>query len=367
MLTHLHIKGFKSLCDAEVRLGRMNVLVGANGAGKSNLIAFFRLLNEMMGQRLQIHIGVSGRAQTILSYGPKQTPQLAATLKFEMDGAENEYSMQLAHAAGDTLVFADETLRYRKTDQANPIEKSLGAGQLETRIGDAADTGDQVAKVFRYLLSRCRVYHFHDTSSTARVRQHCYIGDSRFLIPDAGNLAAVLYKLKSDADPMQYHRIVKHIRLLAPYFDDFDLEPAGPEKKDIILNWKEIGTDQVFGPHQLSDGTLRSICLITLFLQPVDSTPDLIIVDEPELGLHPYALNVIASVMKQAAMKTQVMISTQSPGLLDHFDRDDVVIVQKGSNGTSFSRPDPEALEAWLEEYTLGEIWEKNVFGGGPF
>jgi predicted ATPase len=179
-------------------------------------------------------------------------------------------------------------------------------------------------------------------------------------------LAAFLLRLRDTNGGKAYKRIVTTLRLVAPFFDDFELEPAGPNKKDVILNWRDRDSDQVFGPHQLSDGTLRAACLITLLLQPEDELPDLIVVDEPELGLHPYALNVIASLFKKASHHTQVLIGTQSSSFLDNFDPEDVVVVNREGRESSFARLDPAILEAWLDEYTLGEVWEKNVIGGGP-
>jgi predicted ATPase len=185
-------------------------------------------------------------------------------------------------------------------------------------------------------------------------------------MPDAGNLAAVLLRLRDMNDGSAYKRILSTIRLIAPFFDDFDLEPAGLNKRDIILNWRDKGSDQVFGPHQLSDGTLRAMCLVTLLMQPEDDLPDLIVVDEPELGLHPYALNVIASLFKKASHHTQVLIGTQSASFIDNFDVEDVIVVNREGKDSQFTRPDPAVLEAWLDEYSLGEVWEKNVIGGGP-
>jgi predicted ATPase len=185
-------------------------------------------------------------------------------------------------------------------------------------------------------------------------------------MPDAGNLAAFLLRLCETNGGSAYKRIVKTICLIAPFFDQFDLEPAGPNKKEVILNWWEKGSDQVFGPHQLSDGTLRAICLVTLLMQPEDELPDLIIVDEPELGLHPYALNLVASLFKKASHHKQVLISTQSTSFLDNFDPEDVIVVNRKGKESEFERPDPIKLESWLQEYSLGEVWEKNVIGGGP-
>jgi len=366
MLKRVILNGFKSIKIMDIELHDLNVLIGANGAGKSNLVSFFKMLNEMMAGRLQEYIGASGRAQSLLHFGPKVTSQLKACLEFEVENGKDTYTMRLFHAAGNTLVFAEEMLSFLQTGYPSPKTVSLGSGHQETRIGESAEAGEKTAKVFRNLLNHCRVYHFHDTSPTARVRQHCYIGDNRWLMHDAGNLAALLYRLRNEDNGSAYHTIVRTIRLIGPFFDDFDLEPTGPNKQEIILNWREKGSDQVFGPHQLSDGTLRAICLVTLLLQPEDELPDLVIVDEPELGLHPYALNVIAALFSKASHHTQVLISTQSSTFLNNFDPKDVIVANREGMESQFTRLDPTKMEAWLEEYSLGEVWEKNVIGGGP-
>lgn len=364
MLRRMVLKGFKSIKEMDLEMRPLNVLIGANGAGKSNLVSFFKMLNEMMAGRLQQYIATSGRAQSLLHFGPKVTPQLEAQLEFDVDNGVDTYALRLFHAAGDTLVFAEETLSFLKTGYTKPQLIALGAGHEETRIGLEADKGDLTARFFRHLLNRCRVYHFHDTSSTARARQYGYIGDSRWLMHDAGNLAAFLFRLREENGGAAYKRIVSTIRVIAPFFDDFNLEPV--DQKDIILNWRNKGSDQVFGPHQLSDGTLRAMCLVTLLMQPENELPELIIVDEPELGLHPFALNVIASLFKKASHHSQVLISTQSSSLLDSFDPEDVVTVDLEGEESRLKRLDAAALETWLEDYSLGEVWEKNVIGGGP-
>lgn len=347
----------------ELELRPINVLIGANGAGKSNFVAFFKLINELMGGRLQQYIGATGRAESNLHFGPKKTLQLEAEMEFEVDNGTDVYRMRLVHAAGDSLIFAEETLSFRGIGYSQPKIVSLGVGHQETRIADRAAEDDPAAKTLKHLMDRCRVYHFHDTSPTARIRQYGYVGHNRPLMPDAANLAAVLYELKSGNETV-YRRIVTTIRQVAPFFEDFDLEPTGA--KDIILNWRHRESDLVFGPHQLSDGTLRAICLIALLLQPKDNLPYLIVVDEPELGLHPYALNVIASLFQAASQHMQVVVSTQSGAFLDAFEPEGIVVVERNGEATEFSRPHAEKLDAWMEDYSLGEIWEKNVIGGGP-
>jgi predicted ATPase len=284
-------------------------------------------------------------------------------LKFQTNGWVHVYRASLSHAAGDGLVFAEETVETTRDDGSESSPRiDLRSGHLETRIPREIAKGTPGDRAADYLRSWPRAYHFQDTSATARVRQYGYIGDCISLLPDAGNLAAVLYRLR-EVDEPAYRRIVGVIRLIAPYFDDFDLAPEG---RDIILNWRERGWDQLLGSHQLSDGTLRAMCLATLLLLPENQQPDMIVVDEPELGLHPYALKIVADLFQKVAKHKQVLVSTQSSAFVDEFDPEDVIVVDRGAEGSTFTRLDPETLAAWLDEYTLGEIWEKNVVGGGP-
>lgn len=363
-LRRLQLNGFKSIKEMDIKLESLNILIGGNGAGKSNLISFFKMLNEMMAERLQQYIGASGRAQSLLYFGPKTTLQIEAELEFEVDRGVDTYIMRLFHAAGDTLIFAEETLEFLETGYEVPRTDCLGAGYQETQIHKAADNGMETARVLRYLLNRCRVYHFHDTSPTSGVRQSSYVGDNRWLMPDAGNLAALLLRFREKSEGRVYQRIVKTIQLFAPFFGDFVLESDMSQR--IMLNWQSRSSDRVFGPHQLSDGTLRAICLVTLLLQPEDELPELIIVDEPELGLHPYALNIVADLFKKASLHTQILISTQSSALLDNFEPEDIIVVDLEHGASKFRRLDEHELDVWLDEYSLGEIWEKNVIGGGP-
>lgn len=369
-ITSITIRGFRSIKEATLEFRPLNVLIGANGAGKSNLISFFKMMNEITAGRLQQYIATTGRATANLHFGPKVTPQMEAALNFKVKNAVDTYRMRLFHVANDSLIFAEEHLSFLTKGYPKPKEVSLGrGGHAETLIGDTASKGEQTAKTtartLLYLLNSCRVFHFHDTGPTARIMQYCYIDDSRWLMHDAGNLAAVLYRLQLQNETA-YRRIVATVKQVAPFFDDFVLEPTGPSKREIMLNWRNRESDLVFGPHQLSDGTLRAICLISLLMQPAEELPHLIIVDEPELGLHPYALSVIASLFQSASHHAQVLLSTQSSEFLNHFDVEDIVIVERDGESSKFVRPNAEELKDWLQDYSLGEIWTKNVIGAGP-
>ncbi len=364
-LTRIEISGFKSIRSVDLELGPLNVLIGANGSGKSNLVAHFRLLNFMTTESLQDYVARSGGASSLLHYGPKRTPQMESTLHFVCEGTDNTYHIRLVHGAGDVLFFAEEGITFHKPGFPCPKEEVLGGGHKETLLNAAADEGNATARFMRFLLRHCQVFQFHDTSEAARIRSKTYIQDNRFLRSDAGNLAAYLYMLRQ-TEPQHYKRIVETLRQVAPFFDDFDLAPSKLDPETIMLNWRERGSDYLFGPHHLSDGTLRAMALITLLLQPESELPSLIIVDEPELGLHPFALGILASLLRSVAQERQVLVATQSAQLVDYFEPDDVIVAERQGDGSTFRRQGREALKEWLETYSLSELWEKNVIGGTP-
>ena len=134
----------------------------------------------------------------------------------------------------------------------------------------------------------------------------------------------------------------------------------------IRLEWLHVGSDAYFDASSLSDGSLRFIALATLLLQPESLRPPVVLLDEPELGLHPFAITLLASMLKHAAVDSQIIVATQSPVLLDHFEPEDVLVAERVNRATKLSRLDDDKLHAWLEDYSLGQLWEKNEFGGRP-
>jgi predicted ATPase len=242
----------------------------------------------------------------------------------------------------------------------------LGGGHQESKVSpNAGVERPAIVEVYK-MLGLPRVYHFHDTSPTAGLHQTTYVNDLARLQPHAENLAAVLRRL-SLQEPFYYRRIVKAINLVAPWFRDFEIEPfETKEGTRVALHWRGEDPDYVLKSFQLPDGGIRAIALITLLLQPKASMPRILLIDEPELGLHPFVLNAIAGLIRAAALECQIILGTQSQALVDHFEPQDIVVVEREKEGTTFARLDPERLQDWLEEYSLGELWEKNVIGGGP-
>lgn len=355
-LARLTVRGFKSISALEeFALERLNVLIGANGAGKSNFIGLFRMLAEMLDGRLQLYVKSEDGPDALLFGGRKRTRQLEVELYF----GKNGYSFALT-PAGEQLVFAKEQT-YFDGDYATS-RPSLGSGHVEARLPSLE--ADRIAAYVLPAVRSWRVFHFHDTSASAPVRHAQPVRDNLKLKPDASNLAPFLRMLR-EKHPNHYGSIVSTIRMVAPFFGDFVHRADIGER--VELEWREVhDPDTPRGPRQLSDGTLRFICLATLLLQPPPLLPDAILVDEPELGLHPYALVVLGSLLRQASQHTQIVVSTQSVELVNQFEPKDIVVTERHGGGSVLRRLEGDRLHDWLEEYSLGELWKMNVVGGRP-
>jgi predicted ATPase len=328
-LDYITIKGFKSIASIEkLALRPINVVIGPNGSGKSNFIGVFELLHEILDERLKDYVTVAGGAEKILHFGSKVTREIVFGLSF----AHGQHGFRLRPTADDELYLYGGKF-------------AAGSAPLESLTW--------------------RIYHFDDTSTSSLMRKTAKLDDNRFLRPDGANLPAFLYLLR-EKYPASYGLIVHTVQRVAPFFEDFRLAPLQLKPDDIKLEWRHRKSDQYFDASSLSDGTLRFIALATLFLQPERFRPSVILVDEPELGLHPYALEVLAALVRQASVTNQVIVSTQSSLLLDHFQPEDVLVADRMDGGTQLTRLESTQLAKWLEDYSLGQLWEKNELGGRP-
>jgi len=349
----ISISGYKSIRELlDFPLSNLNVLIGANGAGKSNFIGVFRLLAEIAEQNLQVYVQTQGGPDALLHFGRNKTDVLRGSLCSLGNpySCVDDYSFELVPTNDNRFIFITE--RYNSAFYGS-------AGHDESKL----ISGVHKSLSFAYLIP-WRIYHFHDTSDKAKVKQRHATNDNLLLKPDAANLAAylrMLYKNHND----HYQRIVSTIRLVAPFFGNFVQRPGEPDY--IELEWTQKGQpDTPFKAHVLSDGTLRFICLATLLLQPLDLLPDTILIDEPELGLHPYAISVLADIFKQVAEDKQLIVSTQSVELVNHLSPEDIIVVDQEDGASAFKRFSSEELSGWLEDYAMGELWKSNVLGGRP-
>ena len=360
-LDYITVKGFKSIASIEkLSLGSVNVLIGPNGSGKSNFVGVFALLQAIREGQLQDYVAKAGGANRILHFGAAVTEQLEIEVSFADE--TNRYAIMLKPTDVDELIPHDVAYFWNKARYDRPWREILVRRGMEAGI--ATDRARVSAYVRRHLES-WRLYHFHDTSVTSAMKRTADMDDNHFLRPDGSNLPAFLHYLR-EKHKGAYALIRGAVQQAAPFFRDFQLEPLRLDESKVRLEWRHEGSDAYFDASALSDGTLRFIALATLLLQPQELRPTVVLIDEPELGLHPYAVTLLASLMKQAAVHSQVIVSTQSPLLLDHFEPENVLVADRFDGATQLTRLASEDLEDWLEEYSLGQLWEKNEIGGRP-
>ena len=364
-LVQVEIKGFKSISTKKplvLDFCDVTILLGANGSGKSNIISFFRMLNYMMTGALQKFVARSGSNQNFLHYGSKITPSLSGRIKFQKDNAIGAYSFELSQASGEKLIISSEEVSWQKEGESKPFSTPVASDYKESGL---VDNQGLTETIVRTLLQNCKAYQFHDSSATGPLRQASRINTAQYLQSEGNNLASFLYYLKNNYEK-EYKRIVSYVKMILPHFGDFYLEP---ENDYVRLNWKDdSGNDYVFSPDQFSDGSIRFIALATLLLQPEKTMPAMIIIDEPELGLHPYAIEQLIQMIKDASVHSQVIIATQSPQLIDGFPLEEILVLEQDdtTKSTVAHKLDPDQLKEWIEEYTVSELWRKNVIGGQP-
>lgn len=358
MINRIEIENFKSIREMNLELSPINILIGANGAGKSNFIGFFKLLKNIYDQNLQNYVAEEAGADNILYFGLKESAFLKGLIEFDKT---NRYYFRLNPNQEGYLYFGIEGTQFNRDWYNTGWDKvDLGNGYVESVLQTKLSTRYTYIKSY---MTSFKVFHFHDTSKTAKIKQPCNINDNQFLREDGGNLAAYLFALQHN-NPKDFKRIEMVIRSVAPYFENFNLKPDRINQDVIRLEWKEKGTDGYFNAKHLSDGTLRFIALTTLLLQP--EAPQVIIIDEPELGLHPFAINKLAGLIKKASANTQIIISTQSVNLVDNFEPEDIIAVDRENDQSVFKRQNSEELKDWLETYSMSDLWNKNVIGGRP-
>ena len=384
------INGFRSLAEVKIaQLPQAVVMVGANGSGKSNFIRFFEMVQQTLNEhKLRMFVSDQGGADDQLFGGASTSKQIEATISIRNRVGISQYHFQLSYAQPDRLQFAKELFRfveeeYRKTQFEKGRDSNselgwqdLGNGHTEAQISEVAcshstDNHDnncewkghcRAAKEIVNLFKKSSIFQFHDTSDTSKMKVKWDIHDCLSLRPDGGNLASVLYKLEKD-NPLEYKSIHRDISQVLPDFDGFAIQE---EKGKVILRWKSLGTRKIFGAHLTSDGSLRFFALATLLNLPSEMLPNVIFLDEPELGLHPSAICLLGSMIKTLSRETQVILATQSPLLVDEFDLDEIIVLDLKDGKTDMRQLDEKNYKHWLEEYSTGQLWQKNVIGGRP-
>ena len=385
-LKSIGLKNILSFKDAELPLGSLNVLIGPNGAGKSNLIDVIGLLQAAPGD-LNGAILRGGGAPAWVRKGEKGAPGVAAIeCEFVLGADQLAYSLEFS-AVERGLVIEHERLKRtpkRSRDHRNAapgvyFERSVAnmqfwdpdTGGMASRKGGVSASGSLFSMLRSPIdktpitplgmeLERIRVYRSFNTGMDARARNGTGANVPKEFLDDGGdNLAAVLHEMRFDGS---IERVNQYVRRLADQFEDVRVRLDAGSAQTYL---KEKGIEQPISAVRLSDGTLKFLCLMAVLLHA--NPPPLICMEEPELGLHPDALQLVAEVLRDAADRSQLIVTTHSEALIDALSgRPDAVVVceRDFDNATSFQRLSREGLGLWLERYRLGELWRKGQIGG---
>jgi predicted ATPase len=376
-LSKLSIRGFKSIAQAEIDFGARTILIGPNGAGKSNLLAGLRLLQMLASRSLGLLTRRAGGAAALFFRGPKVTASIELQVNFvQVQPGNNDkgyaYRAILGRSADNTFFFYQERCGYRSDPGCDFDWVDLGTGHLESKLGD---DDRPTVKIVHDCLRRINFFHFHDTSVDSALRTPSRMEDAQYLRSDGSNLAAYVWALAEsdkDEDRAAWRRILGLVRQVAPFVKD--LTPATGGNGVVQLDWVDSQND-LYGPSHLSDGTLRAIALLVGLSQPSQRLSSFVSIDEPELGLHPAALEVLSGVIRSLDGRCQVLLSTQSTELLDFFEPGEVVVVERtpegamletANQGSVFRRLDTKHLADWLAEYSLSALYKRNLLGGRP-
>lgn len=363
------VKGFRSLREVgPISFPDLAVIIGSNGAGKSNCIKFFEMLSFMLrSQNLSEFVARNGGADDQLFMGARGTPKLEAEIRIETERGFNDYKFALTHAASSTggrLMFVDEAFRYSSSNYSGEADWiQLDSGTFEASIVDFSQRLDVASKqktadMVVNLLKNYTIYQFHDTSTHSFIKQECDETDNRFMRSHGGNLAPILLRLQNE-DIKRYKLIIRQIQRVLPSFGDFELEPLHGK---IALRWQHKYGDKTIGAHLTSDGSLRLFCLMTLLNLPSDMLPDVLFLDEPELGLHPYAITLVSEMLRQVSQTQQVFVATQSPYLVDCFDLENIIVARLKDGATELKTFDKAAYQQWLDdEYQISDLWLQNI------
>ncbi len=351
-MNKIRIQGYKSIKDLSLDLRPINILIGANGSGKSNFLSFFDFLKQVYNCNLTEFVALKG-IDTFLHKGDKITTEISTHLYFK---GTNGYSFTVKKG-NSGFIFTDEGMWYDNPNDSNPLQIASFGSESSLRYQTAPR-----AEYIRKYLDQLSRYHFHDTGENSPFNKESNISNDIFTLYEKGsNLAAFVYNIREE-NPVVYNLIVKTIQSIAPYFLDFffRLERNG----NVKLRWQSKHSSSVYGVNDFSDGTIRFIALTVLFLQP--NLPETIIIDEPELGLHPTAITKLSGLIKlAAAKKCQVILATQSTDLISHFEAEDIITVDQINGESNFKRLDSESLKDWLDDYTIDDLWKRNIITTG--
>ncbi len=363
MLQKIQLTHFRSFFQIEVEIRNINVLIGGNGSGKSNFISLFSMLNYIQIGKLGDWIANKGGFDNIVYNGIQENEFIHFSFFFETEGSngQNIYELSLRTTEENYIVDAEKFGFWKSNESLKPFFQHQETNQTETKLKHLAERKVDMPHHIYSNIKGFQVFHFDDVSANSNKKRLQNIDEGYPLHPEGDNIASFLYYLKQN-EIDYYDKILAIIRLVTPYFDDFILEPELSNSNQIKLKWREKNNLKILSAALISDGSIRFICLCALLLQP--TPPLLIVIEEPELGLHPLAISFLAELIKKASLRTQIILSTQSVTLLNQFEPSDILVVDRDQSSSQINRLNEQELQDWLDEYSLGQLWENNYLGG---
>ena len=383
----LHVSNYRCLANVDLPLRNLNVLIGPNGAGKTSLLEIFQLLQR--GSQLQLgdFLAENGGIDAVINRGRNDHRPTKLSIEVTLD-VESErspepmtYTVEL-FSLQRTLAIGMERLEWQVTSDAPQPFRYIDANGERIRYYDPVTTKlvtpnwayqtnelalAQVPKMYqepealRNLLAITAFHSFLDVSSRSAVRLPQPLAPGMRPGPNGDGLYSALFNMRSKA-PETYERILALLEQGFPGFQrlEFDVVGAG----QITLMWLERHSRQPLYPNQLSEGTLRFLWLIATLLSP--AIPPLLLLDEPEVSLHPELLMLLAGVLQDVSAGSQIVVATHSPDLIRWLKPDEVLVVDKIDGASTFTWADTMHLEAWLEDFTLRDLWLMGNLGGRP-
>jgi predicted ATPase len=391
MITSLTIKGYRSLKDVTIPLGPLNVMIGPNGGGKTNIMDVLALLQEAATGSLSDAIDRRGPIRSLLFAGGAKSIEVAVEISLPpgfrralRSGAQKtlRYAVTLAPAGGGYYVksermwsddvrkalgfpvFAGRGVLARATQTA---AKTFLAEHQMTPAELALSRPDSVlSPVARLRLTFLKkvlgravcVYGLPDTRTDAPMRQPQVARMESVLKRDSSNLPAVLQLIsQSDRYEHMYEDIESELRAGFPQeFRGLKFPSSGGDGR-IAMRWREKAfPDRSFDAYEISDGTINFVRLATLLAG--STTPQVVCIDEPEVGLHPRLIRLVAEMLQANAGPRQFIVATHSPALVDKLNPEEVLVVEKTEGATQVRRLDPDDLKHWLDKFSLGELWQ---------
>ena len=351
LIEEISIKNYKSIKGLiKFPLHNINILIGANGSGKSNFLSFFEFVKKENDYKSYFDFD-NDRADDILFLGRRNSEFLSGAValsdqSFTGKGGKKFIAEDNRSLTCDAYVNMDLVSNFE--NEENYFEYAEGIDLAWEQVSDNTTQ-----------------YHFHDTSKWSPILVDCMLNNNDMLLPNGKNIMPFVYRIYRE-NKQSYSMIVNAIRSCVDDFHDFYIRKNINSDDMVRLEWqhkRDLGEPK--HGKLLSDGSLRIICLIVLLLQPIEWVPKLVIIDEPELGMNPKALSLIAELIKQISPQKQFIIATQSPELINLFNHEDIIVCDKNEDSSSsFTRLDAEKLQSWLDDYTVADLWQMNIIGG---